>query len=173
MPKENKPLHCDLCERGFPMNGENHIGTQALGMIPTTRCGKLPPIEGKEFTVTAYVVKREEYTVTAKDASDAIDKAEDEYFIESADDTTALDGYTVKELDENGDELDDTEKQFDDQRREIPEYVRKDEVLRMLKTLQFAAETYLENKTELNRESLSASIADSKALLAKVHVPLA
>ncbi len=35
---------CNLCETGFPLNKHgNHIPTQSLGMIPVTRCRKLPP----------------------------------------------------------------------------------------------------------------------------------
>jgi len=35
---------CRLCDKGFPLVGVDHVGTQALGMIPTTRCtrGKTP-----------------------------------------------------------------------------------------------------------------------------------
>jgi hypothetical protein len=32
----DKPCH--LCERGFPMQGQDHIPTQSLGMIPVMRC---------------------------------------------------------------------------------------------------------------------------------------
>lgn len=35
---------CDLCEKGFPLVDGYHIPTQRLGMIPVTRCKKLPPL---------------------------------------------------------------------------------------------------------------------------------
>ena len=36
-----KSIHtCPLCDSGFPLVGDNHIGTQSLGMIPTMRCRK-------------------------------------------------------------------------------------------------------------------------------------
>jgi len=31
---------CAMCDRGFPLNGRHHYGTQALGMIPDTICEK-------------------------------------------------------------------------------------------------------------------------------------
>lgn len=34
--------YCQLCERGFPLKGAFHIPTQALGMIPVTRCKAVP-----------------------------------------------------------------------------------------------------------------------------------
>ena len=34
------PLACSLRDRGFPIQGGEHYGTQALGMIPRTACGK-------------------------------------------------------------------------------------------------------------------------------------
>lgn len=32
---------CPLCETGFPLFGPDHIPTQRLGMIPSSRCRKL------------------------------------------------------------------------------------------------------------------------------------
>lgn len=31
-------MKCPYCEKGFPLDGVNHIPTQKLGMIPVTRC---------------------------------------------------------------------------------------------------------------------------------------
>ena len=42
---EAKPAvteECSLCEMGFPLRGDDHWPTQRLGMIPVTRCRKLP-----------------------------------------------------------------------------------------------------------------------------------
>lgn len=33
---------CHLCDAGFPLSRGKHIGTQALGTIPTTRCRRVP-----------------------------------------------------------------------------------------------------------------------------------
>jgi len=47
-PGEREP-DCYLCETGFPLqDGVDHIGTQRLGMIPTTRCRKVPPEQPAE-----------------------------------------------------------------------------------------------------------------------------
>ena len=31
---------CHLCDKGFPVENGEHYGTQSLGMIPTTPCGR-------------------------------------------------------------------------------------------------------------------------------------
>lgn len=41
--KEQTPT-CNLCAQGFPLNGYIHYGTQALGMIPDTRCKSRLPL---------------------------------------------------------------------------------------------------------------------------------
>jgi hypothetical protein len=39
---------CRLCEKGFPLEGREHYGTQALGMIPTTTCEDACPCGATE-----------------------------------------------------------------------------------------------------------------------------
>jgi hypothetical protein len=37
----NHAVHCELCDRGFPLNYQGyHMPTQSLGMIPLTKCDK-------------------------------------------------------------------------------------------------------------------------------------
>jgi hypothetical protein len=44
----SKTTKCNLCEQGFPLVGDDHIPTQSLGMIPVTRCRKLPPVKTQQ-----------------------------------------------------------------------------------------------------------------------------
>lgn len=36
--------YCKLCEAGFPIQDGFHVPTQALGMIPATRCTAIPSV---------------------------------------------------------------------------------------------------------------------------------